>query len=102
MESKRSQLYNKKEKERKKGEDGGKKGRKIMVFLQVTKPTLIRPLLTKEFRMEQWPPTGGAGGVAHIPCRQYWGPLPTKSFITRVKPSKSWFSFYYHPHTPVF
>ena len=30
-------------------EDGGKKGRKTMVFLEVTKPTLIRPFLAKEF-----------------------------------------------------
>ena len=51
MESKLSQLYNKKEKERKKGEEGGKKGRKIMVFLEVTKPTLIRPFLAKEFSL---------------------------------------------------
>ena len=49
MESKLSQLYNKKEKERQKGEEGEKKGTKIMVFLEVTKPTLIRPLLAKEF-----------------------------------------------------
>ena len=49
MESKLSQLYNKKEKERQKGEEGGKQGTKIMVFLEVTKPTLIRPLLAKEF-----------------------------------------------------
>ena len=49
MESKLSQLYNKKEKERQKGEEGEKKGTKIMVFLEVTKPTLIRPLLGKEF-----------------------------------------------------
>ena len=51
MESKLSQLYNEKEKERKKGEEGGKKGRKIMVFLEVTKPTLIRPFLAKEFSL---------------------------------------------------
>ena len=51
MESKLSQLYNKKEKERKRGEEGGKKGQKIMVFLEVTKPTLIRPLLAKEYRL---------------------------------------------------
>ena len=49
MESKLSQLYNKKEKERQKGEEGGKQGTKIMVFLEVTKPTWIRPLLAKEF-----------------------------------------------------
>ena len=49
MESRLSQLYNKKEKERQKGEEGEKKGTKIMVFLEVTKPTLIRPLLAKEF-----------------------------------------------------
>ena len=49
MESRLSQLYNKKEKERQKGEEGDKKGTKIMVFLEVTKPTLIRPLLAKEF-----------------------------------------------------
>ena len=49
MESKLSQLYNKKEKERQKGEEGEKKGTKIMVFLEVTKPRLIRPLLAKEF-----------------------------------------------------
>ena len=49
MESKLSQLYNKKEKERQKGEEGGKQGTKIMVFLEVTKRTLIRPLLAKEF-----------------------------------------------------
>ena len=48
MESRLSQLY-KKEKERQKGEEGEKKGTKIMVFLEVTKPTLIRPLLAKEF-----------------------------------------------------
>ena len=48
MESKLSQLYNKKEKERQKGEEGGKQGTKIMVFLEVTKPTLIRPVLPKE------------------------------------------------------
>ena len=49
MESKLSQLYNKIGKERQKGEEGGKQGTKIMVFLEVTKPTLIRPLLAKEF-----------------------------------------------------
>ena len=49
MESKLSQLYNKIGKERQKGEEGEKKGTKIMVFLEVTKPTLIRPLLAKEF-----------------------------------------------------
>ena len=49
MESRLSQLYNKKEKEIQKGEEGEKKGTKIMVFLEVTKPTLIRPLLAKEF-----------------------------------------------------
>ena len=49
MESRLSQLYNKKEKERQKGEEGEKKGTKIMVFLEVTKPTLIRPLLAQEF-----------------------------------------------------
>ena len=49
MESRLSQLYNKKEKERQKGEEGEKKGTKIMVFLEVTKPTLIRPLLAKDF-----------------------------------------------------
>jgi len=52
--------------------------------------------------MEQWAPTGGAGGVAHLPCRQYWGALPTKTFITRINPSKRWFCFDYHLHTPVF
>ena len=51
MESKLSQLYNKKEKERQKGEEGGKQGTKIMVFLEVTKPTLIRPFLAKEFSL---------------------------------------------------
>ena len=51
MESKLTQLYNKKEKERKRGEEGGKKGQKIMVFLEVTKPTLIRPWLAKEYRL---------------------------------------------------
>ena len=56
----------------------------------------------KAFRMEQWAPTGGAGGVAHLPCRQYWGALPTKTFITRINPSKRWFCFDYHLHTPVF
>ena len=56
----------------------------------------------KEFRMWQWASTGGAGGVAHIPCRQYWGSLPTKTFIRRIKPSKHWFCFHYHLHTPVF
>ena len=47
MESKLSQLYNKKEKDRK---GGGRREerRKIMVFLEVTKPTLIRPFLAKE------------------------------------------------------
>ena len=35
MESRLSQLYNKKEKERQKGEEGGKQGTKIMVFLEV-------------------------------------------------------------------
>ena len=49
MESRLSQLYNKKEKERQKGEEGETTGTKIMVFLEVTKPTLIRPLLAKEF-----------------------------------------------------
>ena len=50
MESKLSQLYNKKEKERK---GGGRREerRKIMVFLEVTKPTLIRPFLAKEFSL---------------------------------------------------
>ena len=47
MESKLSQLYNKKEKERKRGEEGGKKGRKIMVFWVVTKTTMIRPFLQR-------------------------------------------------------
>jgi len=56
----------------------------------------------KEFRMEQWAPTDGAGGIAHIPCRQYWGALPMKTFIKRINPSKCWFCFYYHLHTPVF
>ena len=56
----------------------------------------------KEFRMEQWAPTGGAEGVAHIPCRQYWGALPTKSFTTKIKPSKHWFCFDYHLHSPLF
>ena len=51
MESKLSQLYNKKEKERQKGEEGGKQGTKIMVFLEVTKPTLITPFLAKEFSL---------------------------------------------------
>ena len=51
MESKLTQLYNKKEKERKRGDEGGKKGQKIMVFLEVTKPTLIRPFLAKEFSL---------------------------------------------------
>ena len=50
MESRLSQLY-KKEKERQKGEEGEKKGTKIMVFLEVTKPTLIRPFLAKEFSL---------------------------------------------------
>ena len=49
MESRLSQLYNKKEKEIQKGEEGEKKGTKIMVFLEVTKPRLIRPLLAKKF-----------------------------------------------------
>ena len=48
MESTLSQLYNKKEKERKRGEEGVKKGRKRMVFLEVTKPALIRPFLAKD------------------------------------------------------
>ena len=43
----------------------------------------------KEFRMKQWTPTGRAGGVVHIQCRQYWGSLPMKSFITRIKPNQS-------------
>ena len=47
MESKLSQLYNKKEEERKRGEEDGKKGRKIMVFWVVTKTTLIRPFLQR-------------------------------------------------------
>ena len=51
MESKISQLYNKKEKERQTGEEGGKQGTKIMVFLEVTKPTLISPVLPKEFSL---------------------------------------------------
>ena len=55
----------------------------------------------KEFRMEQWVPTGGAGGVCHIPCRQYLGALPTKSFISRINPSIRWFCFDYHLHIPV-
>ena len=46
-----SQLYNKKERERKRGEEGGKKGRKMMVFLEGTKPTLIRPFSAKEFSL---------------------------------------------------
>jgi len=48
MESKLLQFFNKKEKERMRGEEGGKKGRKRMVFLEVTKPALIRPFLAKE------------------------------------------------------
>ena len=51
MESKLSQLYNKKEKERNMGHEGGKKGRKIMAFFEVTKPTLIRPFLAKEISL---------------------------------------------------
>ena len=47
MESKLSQLYNKKEEERKRGEEDGNKGRKIMVFWVVTKTTLIRPFLQR-------------------------------------------------------
>ena len=34
---------------RKRGEEGGKKGRKRMAFLEVKKPILIRPFLAKEF-----------------------------------------------------
>ena len=56
----------------------------------------------KKFRMEQWAPTGGAERLAHVPCRPYWGPLPTKTFITRINPSKRWFCFDYHLHTLVF
>ena len=44
-------MHNKKERERKRAEEGGKKGRKMMVFLEVTQPTLIRPFLAKEFRL---------------------------------------------------
>ena len=35
--------------ERKRGEEGGKKGRKRMAFLEVKKPILIRPFLAKGF-----------------------------------------------------
>jgi len=33
------------------GHEGGKKGRKIMAFFEVTKPTLIRPFLAKEISL---------------------------------------------------
>ena len=46
-------MHNKKEKERQRREEGGKKGRKIVAFLEVTKSTLIRPFLVKKFRMKQ-------------------------------------------------
>ena len=45
-------------------------------------------------------PSGGGGSRPH-PVQAILGSLPTKSFITRIKPSKCWFCFDYHPHTPV-
>ena len=69
-------MYNKKEKERKRGEEGGKKGRKIMVFLEVTKPILIRPVLTKEFRMEQSLPKARQGEWPTSSAGNSWGHCP--------------------------
>ena len=94
-------MCNKKEKERKKGEEGEKKGRKTIKILEVTKPILIILFLMKEFRMEQWPYTGRVGVEAHIQCRQYWGALPMNNFITRIKSSKSWFCFYLSPNSDI-
>ena len=55
-------MYNKEEKKSKSGEVRGKEVQKIMLFLlEVTKPILIRSFLAKEFRLEQWPSTGGPG-----------------------------------------
>ena len=45
-------------------------------------------------------PSGGGGSRPH-PVQAILGSLHTKSFITRIKPSKCWFCFDYHPHTPV-
>ena len=46
-------------------------------------------------------PSGG-GESSPQPLQAILGSLTTKSFITRIKPSKCWFCFDYHPHTPVF
>ena len=51
MGSKFSQLYGKKKRKERGGKKEGRKGRKIMVFLEVTKPTLVRPFLAKEFSL---------------------------------------------------
>ena len=51
MGSKFSQLYGKKKRKERGAKKEGRKGRKIMVFLEVTKPTLVRPFLAKEFSL---------------------------------------------------
>ena len=51
MESKLSQMYSKKKRKERRGRKKGRKGSKLMVFLEVTKPTLIRPFLAKEFSL---------------------------------------------------